>query len=80
MPAPSTALEEAMWAGDHDTLWELAPCICCCSEHTFEHCPARQWDGCRGSGTMTRAEIDEWAEHYRKHHGLTRDQFFGGTE
>jgi hypothetical protein len=30
------ALEQAMWGGELDALWELAPCRCCCGEHTFE--------------------------------------------
>jgi hypothetical protein len=71
------ALQRALWEGDIDKLGELAGCICCCDEHTFEHCPARQWEGCRGQGTMTRAEEEAWAEFYWKHHGLTKRQFYG---
>lgn len=70
-------LERAIWEGDLDTLQELAPCRCCCAEHTFEHCPARAWFGCRGQGSMTSADVDSWARHYQQHHGMTRDQFFG---
>jgi hypothetical protein len=62
---------DAIWAGDLDTLEERAGCICCCAEHTFEHCPARLWEGCRGQGALTRADIDEWARHY----GMTREEF-----
>ena len=65
-----TELEDAIWAGDVDTLQRLAPCGCCCSEHTFEQCPARAWGGCRGQGSMTRAEEESWARHYREHHGI----------
>lgn len=54
----------AMWAGDQDELWRIAPCICCCHEHTFEHCPARAWEGCRGSGAPTHADLEAWAKHY----------------
>jgi hypothetical protein len=68
-------LKQALWDGDVDKLSELAGCVCCCDEHTFEHCPARIWYGCRGQYTMTRDEVAEWAEHYQKHHGLSRDQF-----
>ena len=66
-------MEKAIWDGDVDLLRERAPCICCCDEHTFEHCPARQWEGCRGQGTPTRFDIDEWARHY----GMTREEFLG---
>lgn len=73
----SRELENAIWAGDVDRLQQLAECICCCSEHTFEHCPARAWSGCRGQGSMTRAEQESWAHHYERFHSMTRDQFFG---
>jgi hypothetical protein len=68
-------LEDAMWAGDCDRLHELAGCRCCCWEHTFEGCPARVWDGCRGSGMTTRADLESWMAHYERFHGLPRDQF-----
>ncbi len=70
-------IETAMWAGDVEKLDELAPCRCCCHEHTFDHCPARQWSGCRGQGSMTRADEAAWARHYEKFHGMTLDQFYG---
>ncbi len=63
-------LRDAMWAGDTDRCHELAHCICCCDEHTFEGCPARAWGGCRGQGSMTRADEESWARHYRDHHGI----------
>lgn len=69
-------LDEAMWAGDVNVLHELAPCRCCCDEHTFEDCPARAWVGCRGQSTMTRAEQESWARHYQTHHGMTQEEFF----
>lgn len=75
--ALTKALTKAMWEGDVDKLDELAGCVCCCNEHTHEWCPARQWSGCRGQGTMTRAEVDAWAEFYERHHGLTRERFYG---
>lgn len=71
-------MERALWDGDMNTLHERAGCVCCCAEHTFEHCPARLWEGCRGSGAMTRAEEESWARHYERFHGLTRNQFYGG--
>lgn len=70
-------MEEALWAGDLDILQERAGCVCCCSEHTFEGCPARAWDGCRGQGSLTWDDVEEWVRHYERHHGLSRDQFFG---
>ena len=43
------AVEAAMHAGDTDLLHALAPCQCCCDEHTYgEACPAWSWGGCRG--------------------------------
>jgi hypothetical protein len=41
-------IAKALWAGDLDTLHELAYCACCCAEHTLSDCPARLWSGCRG--------------------------------
>jgi hypothetical protein len=67
---------DAIWEGDYEKLCELAPCRCCCGEHTFESCEARLWFGCRGQGTLTRREEDAWAKHYEEHHGLTRAEFF----
>jgi hypothetical protein len=69
-------LERAMWEGDIDTLDEVAHCGCCCWEHTSECCPARVWNGCRGSGSLTRAEEESWAAHYERFHSMTREQFF----
>jgi len=71
------ALERAVWRGDIDALDELAHCRCCCHEHTFEHCPARVWSGCRGQAAMTYAELESWFRHYQRRHGMTREQFFG---
>lgn len=70
-------LDEALWAGDVDRLCELAPCICCCAEHTFEHCLARLWSGCRGGDSSPRAEREAWLKHYQDHHGFTEEQFYG---
>ena len=67
-------IKEAMWAGDLDRLEEIAGCECCCDEHTFEHCLARLWGGCRGQGSLTNKDIEGWAAHY----GMTVDQFYGG--
>jgi hypothetical protein len=64
-------MEEAIWSGDSGTLRERAACVCCCDEHTFENCPARLWGGCRGQGTPTREDVDEWARHY----GVTLGEF-----
>lgn len=70
-------LEAAVWAGDYDKLQELAPCRCCCHEHTFgSGCPAYAWGGCRGQATVTREELESWADHYARFHGMTREQFF----
>jgi hypothetical protein len=68
-------VEDAIWAGDMDWLDEHLHCECCCNEHTGEGCPARLWGGCRGQGSMTRADEESWARHY----GMTLDQFFGGS-
>lgn len=73
-------IEDAMWAGDINKLDEIAPCRCCCHEHTFADCPARQWNGCRGQLTMTYADEQAWARHYEKHHGMKEAAFYGYEE
>jgi hypothetical protein len=73
-------LSRALWEGDLDKLNALAGCGCCCDEHFFEHCAARAWGGCRGQHSLTRADYAAWEAHYRKHHGLSRDQFYGVEE
>lgn len=50
-------IEQAMWQGDVETLHRIAPCRCCCSEHTYKDCPARQWMGCKAS--FSESEVDE---------------------
>lgn len=65
-------LKKAMWEGDLDTLDKIAGCVCCCDEHTFEHCPARAWGGCRGQDTLTKDDIEAWARHY----GMTVEEFY----
>jgi hypothetical protein len=74
------ALDDAMWAGDVGRLHELAPCRCCCVEHTSVNCVARVWDGCRGGydGEVTDEDVESWVRHYRQAHGMTRAEFFGG--
>ena len=64
-------MEQAIWDGDTDTLFGRARCICCCAEHTFENCPARLWNGCRGQDTPTTKDIEGWADLY----GMTKAEF-----
>ncbi len=74
----SREIESAMYADDIDGLDEIAGCVCCCADHTFTTgCPTYQWGGCRGQDSLTPADYRAWEEHYAKHHGLTRDQFYG---
>ena len=68
-------LEEAMWAGDVDRLNEIAGCICCCSDHTFSHCPARKWEGCRGQGSEDY-DHRKWFEFLNRTRGMTEAQFY----
>lgn len=70
-------IEDAMWAGDIDKLHRIAGCYCCCSEHTFESCPARAWDGCRGGQSSPRAERIAWQKHYEQFHGMSYETFYG---
>lgn len=70
-------LEAAIWAGDVDRLQELAPCRCCCHEHTFEWCEARAWGGCRGQGNTAHADREAWQRHYAEFHGMSWDEFYG---
>ena len=72
-----TRLVDAIWAGDVNALCHLAPCRCCCDEHTFESCEARLWNGCRGQNTMTGAEEESWVAHYARFHGMLWEQFYG---
>lgn len=74
---PWDSLQRALWEKDLDTLHVLARCICCCSEHFFEDCPARAWSGCHGQESLTLADYTAWETYYRTHHGLSRDQFYG---
>lgn len=64
-------VEEAMWAGDQERLHDLAPCNCCCSEHTSSWCLARLWGGCRGGDGSDEIDVEGWASHYK----MTRDEF-----
>ncbi len=74
-------IKEAMWAGDIATLNKLAPCKCCCNEHTYGlSCPAWTWAGCRGyneNGLTTHQDELVWKAHYEKFHGMTEKQFYG---
>lgn len=74
--ADRQAIEDAMWAGDVELLDELAPCGCCCHEHTWDGCPARVWHGCRGQGAMTWADERAWLRHYQERHGMTEEDFY----
>ena len=75
---PERVLKDAMWAGDSETLQQVARCICCCADHTFTTgCPAYAWGGCRGQGTMSPDDMGGWAAHYAKHHGLSPERFYG---
>ena len=69
-------IAQAMWEGDTEKLHKLAPCRCCCDEHTFENCSARQWFGCRGQASMTQADEESWIRHYATSHGMSREQFY----
>ena len=76
-------LQDALWAGDVDLLQELAPCVCCCDEHTHPYCAARLWEGCRGGmpyGVSQRDEDRAWFKHYAEFHGMTENEFYGVTE
>lgn len=67
-----TQLQEAAWDGDDERLRDLAPCSCCCADHTFSYCPARLWDGCRSGleyGVDHLADERSWREHYDKWRG-----------
>lgn len=73
----SPELLDALWAADVDALYDLAPCRCCCHEHTFTTgCPAYAWGGCRGQSATTPEEVESWVVHYTRHHGMTREEFF----
>ncbi len=78
-PAWAEKLRVAMWAGDENACHEIAPCRCCCDEHTFPCCEARLWGGCRGGrpyGWGPEEEFGE-AEAWRAHYGMTKAEFYG---
>jgi len=60
----SKEIEDAIWAGDTEKLHELAPCHCCCGEHTFKSCPPRVWHGCRGSNSEEPPEYDDYRKAF----------------
>ena len=68
-------IEQAMWDNDTDRLDELAPCICCCSDHTFSSCLARIRNGCRGSNS-DRDIHESYAKWYFEIRGMENDEFF----
>lgn len=73
-------IHQAVWDNDQDKLQELAPCDCCCDEHTFGCCPARIWNGCRGGGVgqLSIREIgDDYQKWYSETRGMSEDDFFG---
>jgi len=72
----SPELARAMWAGDVDRLDELAPCQCCCHDHTSRGCPARIWGGCRGQGSEEQ-DPAEWAAFYARERGMSPETFYG---
>lgn len=72
------SLQEAMWSGNVDRLHELAPCDCCCDEHTSVHCPAREWNGCKSGLAPGEDEDDRswWVAYYEQTRGMTATEFF----
>lgn len=70
-------IEAAIWAGDVDTLQEIAGCQCCCSEHTFgSGCPAYEWGGCRGQGIEEfKVQEREYARWYVQVIGMPPAKF-----
>lgn len=71
----TSEIERALWHGDLDRLQELAPCGCCCEEHFDYNCPARAWEGCRGSGSV---DHDAWQKFYEQSRGMSAETFYGG--
>lgn len=74
---------DALWAGDVDRLQEIAPCRCCCWEHTFTDRDARYWSGCRSGlapGESWRDIHQGWARWYAEIRGMTEAEFFGRQE
>ena len=74
-PTGNPALDAAIWAGDVDLVDELAPCRCCCFDHTHAGCPARKVGTCRGQGNTDGEDYDGWKTYYMLHHGFTEAQF-----
>lgn len=75
-------IEAAMWAEDSERLWELAPCVCCCREHTFPNCTARLWNGCYSGLAFGESQFEDdraWFAHYQKFHGMSEATFYATT-
>lgn len=60
------AIKDAMYRGDTERLYELAPCGCCCDTHYHLGCPAHAWMGCRGSFAPDRIEREQQFEDMLK--------------
>ncbi len=77
-PKRAEVVLRAMWAGDTDTLWDIAPCRCCCADHTYCDCQARLWGGCRGGLPFGEERDDEhsWLKFYAQSRGMTQEQFY----
>ncbi len=74
-----TKVKQLMWAGGVDELREIAPCSCCCADHTNAYCPARLWEGCRSGlpyGEDEHSEAQKWADHYAKYHDMNKESFY----
>ena len=72
-------LVDAMWRGDDVYLQRMAPCHCCCDEHTHEGCAARVWFGCRGQASALDAvdrDPEAWAMSYAQTRGMSRQAFY----
>lgn len=70
------AIREAVYKGDSDSVYELAGCGCCCSDHTFSDCVGRLVGICRSGlpyGVSEHQDLTLWAKHY----GMSLDKFLG---
>lgn len=76
IPTQSTdTIIEAMWEQNTTRLHVIAPCGCCCSEHTSPRCPARAWNGCRVQWSETD-DVESWVRVYQER-GMTEEEFYG---
>ncbi len=72
-------LDRALFENDRNVLEYEFGCRCCCEEHTFRDCKARQWGGCRGQWSDEPDE-ESWFRFYQASRWFTLEQWTGKVQ